>query len=160
MKKLNLGYFAGLTFIIMGISAASLIGSEKLTVTDRDVVNNEMKITAGIDSVIVDNTNARTGYLLTLLKSVDNNDFATMFGEKIKYPGKALEYNIEGVVKVKFTVEANGNVSNVEIIESPDPVLSAEVINAVKRVKLQPIIQNGYSARYTLVLPVSFNLIK
>jgi len=70
-----------------------------------------------------------------------------------------VETNTEGVVKVQFKVEPNGLVSDVSLVEKADDTLSDEVMDAVKKLRLRPIIQNGIPVSYKLLLSVRFELI-
>lgn len=48
--------------------------------------------------------------------------------KKIKYPTKAKEERIEGVVELKFIVEVNGQLTNFEIVKDPGYGLGKELL--------------------------------
>ncbi|GAB4344772.1 MAG: hypothetical protein OHK0038_25010 [Flammeovirgaceae bacterium] len=50
----------------------------------------------------------------------------------LKYPAKALENKIQGVVKVQFEVDKKGKVSNIKIIQSLSEECNAEAIRLIK----------------------------
>lgn len=50
----------------------------------------------------------------------------------LQYPEEALPDSIEGVVKVSFTVNENGSVSNASIVKSLHPALDKEAIRVVE----------------------------
>ena len=159
MKKLNLAYFVAIAFVMSGISAKSLVASVRSSVTDRVAIEKDKGL-ADVDSVIVGIDYTSSVNLLAYVKPVEDMDLKTMFKEKIKYPGDALEDGIEGTVRVKFTVEEDGSVSNIKAIEKSNKSLTNEVLESLKTIQLQPIIQNGFPVRYNLILPVKFELIE
>ena len=56
-----------------------------------------------------------------------------------RYPYRAKRMGLEGVVKVKFLVDRDGHVSNVEILSASMPgVFDESVINAVSSWKYSP----------------------
>ena len=75
------------------------------------------------------------------------------------YPVMALENGIQGRVTVKFVVERDGSVSNIEVMSSPERVLSEAVIAAIKRApKWTPAKNRGIPVRSWFTLPVDFRL--
>lgn len=59
------------------------------------------------------------------------------------YPSEALRANITGEVEVEFTVERNGDVSNVRILRArPRGVFERAVMRTVKRWRYQPLDQS------------------
>lgn len=51
--------------------------------------------------------------------------------DNIKYPEEASKNNIGGCVVVQFIVEADGSVSNIEIVSNVHPALDAEALRVV-----------------------------
>lgn len=74
----------------------------------------------------------------------------------IYFPSKALKLGIEGVVKVSFTVSRTGKLADVQIVESPSPILSAAAADAIRRTKWQVRLDNcdPVDVRYTI--PITF----
>lgn len=61
-----------------------------------------------------------------------------------QYPRNELIAGVEGWVKVKFTVEADGSVSSPKIIESKPPrVFDTAALRAIKKWKFKPKVVNG-----------------
>jgi TonB family protein len=77
----------------------------------------------------------------------------------IKYPQCAIEKDIEGVVKVLCTVEKDGSVSNVLILNDIGGNCAQEVCRVIRSVRFKPAMQNGYPRRCNMVIPVVFELI-
>lgn len=79
--------------------------------------------------------------------------------QNLTYPAVAAENGIEGRVIVKFVVEKDGRVTDVQVVRSVDPALDREAVNTVKRMpKWNPGINNGQPARVWFTLPVNFKL--
>jgi TonB family protein len=80
--------------------------------------------------------------------------------KNLKYPAEARSNLMEGQVVVSFTIQKDGTLANVEVVESVFPALDAEVKRAVQESKLlwTPAIENGQVRESKLVLPVTFKL--
>jgi protein TonB len=60
------------------------------------------------------------------------------------YPQFALSRNIEGFVLVEYTINVDGSVSQIILLESePKNVFAAAVLKAIKNFKHSPNIING-----------------
>jgi len=79
--------------------------------------------------------------------------------DNLTYPMKAGVKGIQGRVVLKFAVEPDGSISDVQIIKSLDPVLDQEAIRVVKIMpKWIPGKQNGQPVRVYYNLPISFKI--
>jgi len=77
----------------------------------------------------------------------------------IKYPPVAEENGIQGRVVLRFVVEKDGSISQVEVIKSVDPSLDKEAIRVTKSIPHWiPGKQNGQPVRVKFTLPVTFKL--
>lgn len=77
----------------------------------------------------------------------------------LRYPHAAIDKNIEGIVAVQFVVDKEGNASEFQIISSPDPLLSNEVLRLMnKSGKWEPAIQYNQKVIYRHIQTVSFRL--
>ncbi len=75
----------------------------------------------------------------------------------MKFPAEALEAGIQGRVVASFVVEADGTVSSVRIIQSPDPILSREVVRVLAASpKWTHGSKGGEPVRVKYTLPVDF----
>ncbi len=61
------------------------------------------------------------------------NAFPRWIGKRVIYPSSLLRRNIGGTVRVQFSVNTKGRVSDIKIVESPHPALSEEVFQIVRR---------------------------
>lgn len=75
-----------------------------------------------------------------------------------KYPDEAVNGEIAGTVKVKFVVEKNGSVSNVEALSGPG-ILQKEAIRVIKASKeWEPMSLEGHKVRSYKIQPIVFKL--
>jgi len=89
----------------------------------------------------------------------DLNTFRNWVNEKLRYPPVASENGIQGTVTVKFVIERDGSLTNIEVLRSPDNSLSEETIRVLKTSpKWQPGRQRGNPVRVAFNLPVQFRL--
>jgi TonB family protein len=75
-----------------------------------------------------------------------------------KYPQAALSEKIEGTVKVRFTVDAEGHVTTARTLESPDPRLSEAALAAVEAWSFTPGLEDGKATAYCLEVAVPFSI--
>ncbi|MCL2132061.1 MAG: TonB family protein [Lentimicrobiaceae bacterium] len=79
--------------------------------------------------------------------------------DNIKYPRHAIELRIEGRVMLGFVVEPDGNISNVQVLRSPDASLEEEAVRVTKLMpKWKPGLQNGRTVRVRYAMPIEFKL--
>ena len=79
--------------------------------------------------------------------------------KNLKYPERAKENGIEGVVGVVFVVNPDGSVGNIKIKRMVDPDLESEAIRLVKSMpKWQPATDNGTPTESTAEVDVNFSL--
>lgn len=78
--------------------------------------------------------------------------------ENIRYPEEAMKAGEQGKVIVKFVVETDGSISDVEIQHSVSPTLDAEALRVVKSMpRWTPAFnKEGEPVRCFYIIPVSF----
>ena len=98
---------------------------------------------------------------MPLFQGKDLNTFRTWVQSQIRYPAEALKRGIEGRVVLSFIVERDGSVSTIELLQSPDRILSEEARRVVSSSpKWTPGRQNGHLVRIRYMLPVNFSIPK
>lgn len=76
-----------------------------------------------------------------------------------KYPPLALRNQVEGRIFVSFTVNAQGDVSDVKVVKGLGSGLDEETIRAVKTLpKFVPGKQNGRSVSVSFTVPITFKI--
>ena len=88
-----------------------------------------------------------------------NSALMKYLNDNIVYPVVAQENGIKGKVTLKFVVNRDGLVSNIQILKGVDPSLDKEAIRVVQSMpKWIPGKQNGKAVNVYFTLPVTFQL--
>ena len=75
--------------------------------------------------------------------------------ENLRYPQAAWEKNISGRVLLTFIIERDGTLTGIEVLQSPDRLLSDEAVRVVgSSPKWTPGEQRGQTVRVKYTLPV------
>jgi protein TonB len=75
--------------------------------------------------------------------------------KNFSYPPKARELNIQGRVYVKFVIEKDGTVSNIEVLRGVDPLLDDAAVACIRSLpRISPAEQRGKPVRMSFVLPI------
>ena len=81
------------------------------------------------------------------------------FARYTKYPISALKAKVEGRVLVKFVVERDGSISDIDIYKGVSPDLDAEAIRVLNMMpKWISDKQKGEKEAETFIMPISFRL--
>lgn len=105
-----------------------------------------------------DDTSFLVAEEMPLFQGKDLNTFRTWVQSQIRYPAEALKRGIEGRVVLSFIVERDGSVSTIQLLQSPDRILSEEARRVVSSSpKWTPGRQNGHLVRVRYMLPVDFS---
>ncbi|MGM0497739.1 MAG: energy transducer TonB [Bacteroidota bacterium] len=87
------------------------------------------------------------------------NSFRKWVQQNLDYPNVAAENGIEGTVYVRFVVDTDGSITNVQVLRSVDPSLDEEAIATVKSApEWEPGSQRGKPVRVQFNLPIVFQL--
>lgn len=79
--------------------------------------------------------------------------------QNLKYPKDAVEMDIQGKVYVRFIVEADGRVTNVNVVRGIHSSLDNEAVRVVNSMpEWKPGKQNGKDVRVQFTLPINFSL--
>lgn len=75
------------------------------------------------------------------------------------YPPRALRAGIEGIVTVEFTITTDGSVKDIEIVKADPPnIFNQSVLQAVKRWKFAPEIEDGKAVEKRARQDIKFTL--
>ena len=89
----------------------------------------------------------------------DLNVFRNWVQSRLVYPRMAQENNIQGKVVLKFVIERDGTLTNIEEIASPDKSLTEEAIRVLKQSpKWSPGKQRNKPVRVFYILPIDYML--
>ena len=96
----------------------------------------------------------------SVIRPTDNINWSSDLELSLSYPEAALKQELEGGVLILCTVDTDGNVSDVKILQDIGGGAGLEVAGAVRKLKFNPAMQNGYATSYTMIIPVVFDLEK
>jgi periplasmic protein TonB len=91
-------------------------------------------------------------------KSVDSRPQALNMPPRPNYTEEARKNKIQGVVRARALVGADGEVKQVRVISGLPDGLNEEAILTVKQVRFKPATKNGQPVAFWIVLSVEFNL--
>jgi periplasmic protein TonB len=87
------------------------------------------------NQVASDNTSAGSG---------ETRDAMPVSSIRVRYPSTALRNNQEGWVDVQYTVNADGSVSNVQVVNAePRHIFDNAAVDAIRRAKFSPALRDG-----------------
>ena len=79
--------------------------------------------------------------------------------QNIKYPEEAAKNDIQGRVTVRFTVKADGSLTNLAVVKGVDPALDKEAVRVISGMpRWNPATVGGKAVESTYTIPVSFKL--
>jgi len=79
--------------------------------------------------------------------------------KNLRYPDEAIDNGTQGVVRVQFIVDKEGNISEVQALNNPGDGLSDEAVRIIKRgPKWKPAEQNGRKVIYRHIQAITFRL--
>lgn len=85
--------------------------------------------------------------------------FSQWVNSKLHYPEDAIKQGIEGTVLVSFTINEDGRVASMQILESPSPSLGMEALRVLaKSPKWTPGTIAGKPVKVRYTFPISFYL--
>ncbi|WP_020530155.1 energy transducer TonB [Flexithrix dorotheae] len=86
--------------------------------------------------------------------------FYAFVGENLKYPRKALDLSVEGRVYIKFVVDKDGSLTNLQIARGIGAGCDEEALRVMSKApKWKPGKQRGRAVRQQMVIPIVFKLI-
>ncbi len=77
--------------------------------------------------------------------------------DSLYYPEEALKKNIQGIVDISFTISKEGKLEQVKVLNTPDSMLSNEVIRVLKSVPVwYPAIEHNRPVDLSQTLKIPF----
>jgi protein TonB len=75
------------------------------------------------------------------------------------YPEIGQEMGIQGKVYMRFVIEKDGSITNIEVLRSPDRNLEKEALRIINKLpKMTPGKQRGRPVRVPFSIPITFKL--
>ena len=139
-------------FILVGLVTGIAVAS---AIHPNGVVRGAIEHVLGIpeDTTIYNNVEVMPSY------PGDMAECYMFVARQMHYPEEAEEKGIEGRVLIRFVVEKDGRLTNFEVVESPDPLLSNEALRVLKQMpKWIPAKNKGKDVRCRYSMPIMFRL--
>ena len=139
-------------FILVGLVTGIAVAS---AIHPNGVVRGAIEHVLGIpeDTTIYNNVEVMPSY------PGDMAECYMFVARQMHYPEEAEEKGIEGRVLIRFVVEKDGRLTNFEVIETPDPLLSDEALRVLKQMpQWIPAKNKGKDVRCRYSMPILFRL--
>lgn len=110
---------------------------------------------------VTDDTPFLIAETMPAFRGGDLNAFRNWVQSEVNYPVGAQQKQVTGRVVAGFVIERDGSVSNVEMLQSPDKLLSDEVRRVIESTPAgswSPGMQDGKKVRVKFLIPVDFRL--
>lgn len=139
-------------FILVGLVTGIAVAS---AIHPNGIVRRAIEHVFGIpeDTTIYNNVEVMPSY------PGDMTECYMFVARHMHYPEEAAEKGIEGRVLIRFVVEKDGRLTNFEVIETPDPLLSDEALRVLKQMpQWIPAKNKGKDVRCRYSMPIQFRL--
>ena len=141
-----------IVFILVGLVTGIAVAS---AIHPNGIVRRAIEHVFGIpeDTTIYNNVEVMPSY------PGDLTECYMFLARQMHYPEEAAEKGIEGRVLIRFVVEKDGRLTNFEVIETPDPLLSDEALRVLKQMpQWIPAKNKGKDVRCRYSMPIQFRL--
>lgn len=136
--------------LVTGIAVASIINPNGVV---RGAIEHVLGIPEDTTIYEIDDVEVKPSY------PGDMTECYMFVARQMHYPEEAEEKGIEGRVLIRFVVEKDGRLTNFEVVESPDPLLSNEALRVLKQMpKWIPAKNKGKDVRCRYSMPILFRL--
>jgi len=134
---------------------------------DLDVEFDEETIVEEVSEVIVGQTEIEEEVVEEIFTIVEESaapigglaEFYAYIGSQMKYPELAKRLRVEGKVFVKFVVDKDGSITQLEVVKGIGANCDEEAIRVLKTVpKWKPGRQRGRAVKQYMVIPIHFKL--
>ncbi len=75
----------------------------------------------------------------------------------LQYPEAAINKNLYGTVLIEFEIDTTGDMVNIHVLESVDPILDNEAVRVLKAMpRWEPGMYNGQKIKLQYIMPFKF----
>lgn len=152
--KLSMGIFVAVTLLAIFAFGNDQNQVQEKKTTDKQpkvVVNDQQKSKQTEERVFGDPLEQPS------FQGGDVTKFQKWIYDNLKYPPKAKEKSISGKVYVQFVVSNTGEVVDVKVVRSADPLLDEEAMRVVKSSpKWEPATSKGDKVKQQFTMPITF----
>ena len=102
-----------------------------------------------------------TGVSTEIAAPQENSEVIALLKVEPDYPRKAAQQGIEGWVKLEFTVQEDGKVTDIKVLEAePRRIFDKAAKRAIERWKFKPRMVNGKAVKQQAIQVIEFKLAK
>lgn len=102
---------------------------------------------------------AQTGRAVTQPKVLPSSAVRYLAEPMLSYPRISRELGEQGVVRLKVLVDEQGRPQDIEVARSSGyPRLDQQAVQAMKKARFQPHLEDGQARKVWVVAPLTFNL--
>ena len=113
----------------------------------------------GVEDAVEDDTPFLVAEHMPSFQGGDLSKFHRWVQSNVVYPQMAQSNGISGRVTLTFVIEKDGSLTNIQVLQTPDRLLSDEAIRVLNMSpKWNPGKQRNQPVRVRFTLPVVFNL--
>ncbi|MFO8000827.1 MAG: energy transducer TonB [Marinilabilia sp.] len=134
---------------------------EELVIEDTESTQDDEVDFSDVESEEEDEDDGEVFFVVEDMPEFPGGDQALhqYLAEAVKYPTIAQENGIQGRVYVKFVINTDGSVTDVEVARGVDPSLDKEAVRVVREMpKWKPGEQRGEPVRVSYTVPINFKL--
>jgi protein TonB len=94
------------------------------------------------------------------IKKIADTELINYISRNVRYPAIARENGIQGTVIVRFIVEKDGTISNIEVLRDPGFGLGGEAKKVIEKMPKWERVgrQNGRDVKVYFTMPIKFQL--
>jgi len=133
------------------VSIADVVGNDD--VNGKDIADVREVVTQVVEEKVFDVVEQMAAF------PGGESELLAYVGKNLQYPAIAQENGVQGTVIVRFKVEKDGSIANIQVVRSLDPVCDKEAIRIIKSLpRFIPGKQNGVNVAVWYTFPVKFKL--
>ncbi|HTL80318.1 MAG TPA: TonB family protein [Bacteroidia bacterium] len=88
-----------------------------------------------------------------------STELSKYINKNVKYPVAAIDEGIQGKVWIRFVVEKDGSITNVQVVKGTNPMLDKEALRVISQMpNWKPGRMNGKPVRVQCTQPINFRL--
>lgn len=155
MKTKTLIFSALFTLWLSSVFSQVITSDESAINWDRDhltAMNSAIEQSSKVD-VRSENAVAKITSFPEFIKTNEYSNVNEYIYSNMEFPEEAREIGLSGLVKVRFDINTDGSIGNVDILESPDKSFNSEVLrllNEMPNWKPAVSVRDTVKSRYQL----------
>ncbi len=96
--------------------------------------------------------------VMTINENETDQPLVLLYNPAIPYPERAVDLELEGILKAVLTIDTDGQVIKVEVLSSPHASITKEAHKVLKTWRFKPATSSGIPVRVKRIQTVEFKL--